>query len=86
MALRRRISRSSRLQARSRSGGNERCSLKPRLRPASRGFNPRRELTLQKNTALAGGIFLKWWRRRESNPRPEALVRQFYMRSAVFWI
>jgi len=23
----------------------------------------------------------KWWRRRESNPRPQVLYRQFYMRS-----
>jgi hypothetical protein len=28
-----------------------------------------------------GWDFGKWWRRRESNPRPQALYRQFYMRS-----
>jgi hypothetical protein len=26
---------------------------------------------------------IKWWRRRESNPRPEVLYRQFYILSAV---
>lgn len=25
----------------------------------------------------------EWWRRRESNPRPEALYRQFYILSAA---
>jgi hypothetical protein len=29
-----------------------------------------------------GGIFV-WWRRRESNPRPQALYRQYYMLSQV---
>ncbi len=26
-----------------------------------------------------------WWRRRESNPRPQALCRQYYVRSLVVW-
>jgi hypothetical protein len=33
---------------------------------------------------LAGLCFFKfWWSRRESNPRPEAVHKQFYMRSSV---
>jgi|GEM_PF-855638 len=32
-----------------------------------------------------GWLFLfDWWRRRESNPRPQALCRRFYMRSLSF--
>jgi len=27
----------------------------------------------------------KWWRRRESNPRPKALYRQFYILSPVIY-
>jgi hypothetical protein len=26
-----------------------------------------------------------WWSRRESNPRPQALYRQFYILSPVIW-
>ena len=31
-----------------------------------------------------GWDFTLWWRRRESNPRPQALCRRFYMRSLSF--
>jgi len=31
-----------------------------------------------------GGFFI-WWRRRESNPRPQVLYRQHYMLSQVIW-
>jgi hypothetical protein len=34
-------------------------------------------------TAYAVGILQWWWRRRESNPRPKVLYRQFYILSAV---
>jgi hypothetical protein len=27
-----------------------------------------------------------WWRRRESNPRPQVLYRQFYILSPVNWV
>ncbi len=30
-----------------------------------------------------GWDFTLWWSRRESNPRPQAIVRQFYMRSCL---
>ncbi|CAG0995372.1 hypothetical protein RHDC4_02784 [Rhodocyclaceae bacterium] len=30
-----------------------------------------------------GGVVVVWWRRRESNPRPQALYRQYYMLSLV---
>ncbi len=30
--------------------------------------------------------FVYWWRRRESNPRPQALYSKFYILSPVFWI
>ena len=59
------ISRSSRLQARIRSQARRMRREFP-TRPASHGFGSRKLRSLQKNTALAGGIFLKWWRRRES--------------------
>lgn len=29
---------------------------------------------------------LIWWSRRESNPRPQAFVRQIYMLSWLIWI
>jgi len=29
---------------------------------------------------------LFWWSRRESNPRPQAIIGQFYMRSWLVWI
>ena len=32
-----------------------------------------------------GGLCLWWWRRGESNPRPQAFFRQFYMRSQAIW-
>lgn len=28
-------------------------------------------------------LFIRWWRRRESNPRPQALHRQFYILSTI---
>src|SRR5471032_1258445 len=28
-------------------------------------------------------FFIQWWRRRESNPRPQALYRQFYILSTI---
>ena len=35
---------------------------------------------------VAGLLWIvKWWRRRESNPRPQALYRQFYILSSVFF-
>ena len=30
--------------------------------------------------------FALWWRRRESNPRPQVLYRQFYILSAVIYL
>ena len=30
------------------------------------------------------GLFTRWWRRRESNPRPKALHYWYYMLSFVF--
>ena len=30
-----------------------------------------------------GWDFKLWWRRRESNPRPQALYRQYYMLSLI---
>ena len=37
----------------------------------------------EKKPTERGWFFNKWWRRRESNPRPKALYRQFYMLSVV---
>ncbi len=37
----------------------------------------------EKKPTEIGWFFNKWWRRRESNPRPEALYRQFYILSVV---
>ena len=39
----------------------------------------------EKKPTENGWFFNNWWRRRESNPRPEALDRQFYILSAVIW-
>lgn len=56
--------------------------------PPSRG-NPREPSQTRQGqqkcpTAYTVGHWY-WWSRRELNPRPEALYRQFYMRSAVNW-
>ena len=40
----------------------------------------------EKKPTEKGWLFNDWWRRRESNPRPEVLYRQFYILSVVFWI
>jgi hypothetical protein len=37
----------------------------------------------KKNT-LKGAFFIKWWRRRELNPRPQIRYRWHYMLSQVF--
>ncbi len=58
------------------------CGSKPLLRPASRGFNSRPLASTKKKPPEA--VFLNtWWRRRESNPRPQALYRQFYILSTI---
>jgi len=33
--------------------------------------------------AFGAPVFVRWWRRRESNPRPQALYRQFYILSTI---
>jgi len=38
----------------------------------------------EKNPTDKGWVFKHWWSRRESNPRPQALYRQFYILSPVF--
>ena len=53
------------------------------LRTAFCGFASGQVDHLKKQNRLAAVLFFDWWRRRESNPRPEALYRQFYMLSAV---
>ncbi len=37
----------------------------------------------EKKPTENGWFFNDWWRRRESNPRPEVLYRQFYILSAA---
>ncbi|MEY3263482.1 MAG: hypothetical protein RL717_959 [Pseudomonadota bacterium] len=37
----------------------------------------------EKKPTETGWFFNDWWRRRESNPRPEVLYRQFYILSAA---
>src|SRR5471030_2691514 len=58
------------------------------LRPASRGFDSRSAPPIGLKTKApclrTGPLFLiQWWRRRESNPRPQALYRQFYILSTI---
>jgi len=48
---------------------------KPPLSQAQRGFLPNVD-----ETTFESGI---WWSRRESNPRPQALHREFYILSSV---
>jgi hypothetical protein len=59
----------------------------PPLVRAGRGFDACDSLSIQKQSPpglrLAGFIFEYWWRRRESNPRPQALYRQFYILSTI---
>jgi hypothetical protein len=38
---------------------------------------------LHKQKTTARVVFVVWWSRRESNPRPQALHRQFYILSCV---
>ncbi len=44
-----------------------------------RRFSPARPTN--KKTTIAGGLLFDWWRRAESNRRPQALYRQFYILS-----
>lgn len=65
----------SRLRARSRSPSSSRCSVREsRSIPSPIGLKKR-------DRQFAGPFFLNWWRRWESNPRPETLIRFFYMLS-----
>jgi hypothetical protein len=38
----------------------------------------------RRRAPTAAPILGVWWRRRESNPRPQALCHQLYMRSHVY--
>ena len=38
----------------------------------------------QRNQELSDFAGIYWWRRGESNPRPKALRRRYYMLSVVF--
>src|SRR5450830_42472 len=59
----------------------------PRAR-AIRGFDTaaaRKRIAKKPRQAGArrGFFAIRWWRRRESNPRPQALYRQFYILSTA---
>ena len=45
-----------------------------------------REERARKKANREGLALGKWWSRRESNPRPQVLYDQFYMRSRSIWI
>ncbi len=46
--------------------------------------NPRKHAVVgKKKPTPKGWFFLYWWIRRESNPRPKVLYRQFYILSPV---
>ena len=55
------------------------CSSNPERGFSSAPPSP----TNEKATARVASSFI-WWRRRESNPRPQALCRRFYMCSLSF--
>ena len=76
------ISRSSRQQARIRFGSGEHARRNPACAPRPAG-SMLINCSNQKKCHHKGDIFFDWWRRRESNPRPEALYRQFYILSAA---
>lgn len=66
------------------------CGAKPLRGPASvgdgRGIDSRRRhrtKTKGPKRSLEPFVFVRWWRRRESNPRPQALHRQFYILSTA---
>jgi len=65
---------------RAQNGGFGRAVLKSR-RPKTA---PTLGKTGEKKPTENGWFFEYWWRRRESNPRPQALYRQFYILSTVF--
>jgi hypothetical protein len=39
--------------------------------------------SINKKATQMGGLFIYWWSRGESNPRPQVLHRQFYILSLV---
>ncbi len=55
----------------------------PRELSGARGFWRQSD---EKKPTERGWFFNDWWRRRESNPRPKILYRQFYILSVVIWI
>src|SRR5690606_13328878 len=63
------------------------CPVRPRVR-SGRGFDSAAHTTKErKRAARLGRPFrAQWWSRRESNPRPQVLYDQFYMRSRSIWI
>ena len=48
------------------------------------GLHPKQNLQAKKDRREAG--CLDWWRRRESNPRPQVLCLRFYMFSRVNYL
>lgn len=88
----RRIGEPSRLPAQGRCAGSPRCGDKPRLRPTSvPDVNSISICSCEYSKTKASSafadeafVFEYWWRRWESNPRPQALYRQFYILSTIF--
>jgi hypothetical protein len=83
----RRIGQALRLQAQGRFAGAPHAARIPCCapRPAASTAVIWTDESKNKGPVLAHGAFVFgfWWRRRESNPRPEALYRQFYILSAA---
>ena len=63
-------------------GRRRRIAMRDARRTRNTGSLPHR-LHKSKSHPL-GGLCFYWWRRRESNPRPQVLCRRFYMLSRVF--
>ena len=86
-----RIGEPLRLPAQGRCAGSPRCGENSRLRPTSvPDVDPisSAHASIQKQSPAGlrrrGFVFEYWWRRWESNPRPQALYRQFYILSTIF--
>jgi hypothetical protein len=63
----------------------DRSSSRKEERAKQEASQAKGSLTLQpKKNGRYGGHRCEWWRRRESNPRPQALCPRLYMRSRVY--
>src|SRR5450830_47404 len=72
-----------RLQAQTATVSPSGARRNPTYAPRPAGSIPAALLAGEKKPSTGRFFRMLWWRRRESNPRPQALYRQFYILSTV---